>query len=154
ARRLVASGSTQGLPEALLSSGSSAHTLVTAWLAFDDAEIDDFWPTANPVGHLFLVLAALTARSDSQAFVDALAAFGSGVNSVEESVTLTRADWFSFFEPVPGESHPNQALLPDYTRPGTLHERIDAFLRRLSNFFDITVAGLTVLPETAPVPPT
>ncbi|QNB00109.1 hypothetical protein [Massilia sp. Se16.2.3] len=126
--------------------------LVTAWLAYMPASIDDFWqqaPFPAAPGHFDLVLAALIQQTaltpSSAALIAAIKAIP--VTGTAALKLLTVQDWRHFFLPA------NAALLPEFTRPGTPEERVDAFVRRVRKFFEVLSAPPVPAPGAVPGPP-
>jgi ABC toxin-like protein len=156
ARRLRALGRTKGSPDCKVVAGSDLETLIEKWLDFnnptpnDDPELDiePFWgpnAAAHPQGHLRLVLCAATQTADVEPLIAAIGAVAP-IGSVTDLVAITATQWNQIF-------HANPALLPEFTKPGTLQERIDAFIRHLERFFDLTITGNIFAPAPpAPVP--
>ncbi|HWN67040.1 MAG TPA: neuraminidase-like domain-containing protein [Haliangium sp.] len=153
ARRLHSLGRVKGLPACKVppSSSDELHELIAGWLDFantspkdDPAEdIRPFWENlsaAATLGHLRLVLAALTEQPESD-LIEEL-----NVATVQELAEVTAAEWMAVFEA-------NPELLPEFTRPGTRGERINAFIRRVEHFFDVTVTGEPFTPPSADGPP-
>jgi hypothetical protein len=107
ARRMVALGSAGSTALAQTPLDAAINTLLTdpaGWLAFMGADVDvSFWqPNPFPVGHLHLVLSAVTEQ-----FAPLIAAIEAiPVNNVAQLQARTTADWTNFF--LPG----NTAVLP------------------------------------------
>jgi hypothetical protein len=174
ARRLRSLGRVKGPPLCKVPVPPPAddlHVLVAEWLGFmspapkeDPAEdIRPFWEglsQAGKRGHLRLVLAALAEQPDPQPLIDAVATVLAlnSLTGVEALKSVTAAQWSRVFKgdtkplsknPLP--AHPE--LLPEFTKPGTLDERINAFIRRVEQFFDVTVSGNTFEPASTEAPP-
>lgn len=159
ARRLRSLGRTKGSPEALVTGGSDLHGLVQAWLQFSNAipaddpeqDIAPFWTSvaANPAhmsGHLRLVLSAATETANVEPLITAIKTVVTPLDSVNDLAGLTGAQWHQIFAA-------NPSLLPEFTKPGTIPERVDAFIRHLERFFDITIAADVFTPDgPEPIP--
>jgi len=154
-RRLVSLGRTKGRPPCQVAGASDLEALIEAWLAFanpapsDDPQLDiaPFWtgPTgapAHPAGHLRLVLCGATEMANVEPLVAAIGTVVGPIGTVADLVAVTAAQWHQIFAA-------NPALLPAFTRPGTVEERTDAFIRHLERFFDITVQANTYVPAAA-----
>ncbi|MDZ7363649.1 MAG: insecticidal toxin complex protein [candidate division KSB1 bacterium] len=133
ARRLRALGSVGevGTPKCEVTPASAVHGLVSNWLAFTGADINAFWvalSAADVAGHLDLLLCAITKAHAP--LVAAIKAPAFGVNNVNDLAAKTNQDWEALL-------HPNPALLPEFTKPGTSEERTQAFIRHLRKFFDV-----------------
>jgi hypothetical protein len=168
ARRLRALGSTQGVLPVCASGVGVA--LVTAYAAYKtvppaadpDHDIAPFWNgvMANPAlatAHLQLALCAVTLEADSRPLILDVQTEGFALTSVKN---LDPTPWPG--PPVPAldfgkwkqvfTHHPSD--LPAITAPGTLDERISAFIRRLRKFFEVATTGIGpsfTLPDTPPV---
>ncbi|GAA4405798.1 neuraminidase-like domain-containing protein [Quisquiliibacterium transsilvanicum] len=138
ARRLVAIGRGRVQRPALCNLNPAVNALVTAWLADMNASIDPFWqqnpfPAALVAGHLDLVLAVVTQQTvitvNSAALMTAIKAIP--IASAGQLKTLTAQDWILFFLPA------NAALLPEFTKPGTPEERVQAFVRQVRKYFEV-----------------
>ncbi len=138
ARRLVAIGRGRVQRPPLCPLNAEVNTLVTAWLAAMGASIDPFWqqspfPAALVPGHLDLVLAVVTqqtvAPSPSTALIAAIKAIP--ITNVGQLKARTVQQWHAFFLPA------NTGLLPDFTKPGTPEERVEAFVRQLRKYFEV-----------------
>lgn len=145
ARRLVAIGRGRVQRPPLCPLNANVNTLVTAWLAEMGASIDTFWqqnpfPAALVPGHLDLVLAVVTQQTvvtpTSIALIAAIKAIP--VANVAQLKARTVQQWHAFFLPA------NVGLLPDFTKPGTPEERVEAFVRQLRKYFEVL--------SVAPVP--
>ncbi|MQA29779.1 MAG: insecticidal toxin complex protein [Luteitalea sp.] len=150
ARRLTALGRGRVLRPALCPLNADVDALVTAWLAHMISSIDDFWqqnpfPAALVAGHLDLVLAVVTQQTtvtpSSTALLAAIEAIP--VTTVAALKNITVQEWHTFF--LPG----NVALLPEFTKPGTPEERVEAFVRQVRKYFD--VVSLAPLPAPGAV---
>ncbi|MEG4274722.1 MULTISPECIES: hypothetical protein, partial [unclassified Microcoleus] len=155
ARRLRALGSANeiGTPEFVLDpvdpATSAARGLVTDWLGFTGADINAFWTTlstANTTGHLDLILCAITKENPPLAPLTAeiknppvpdppvpdppAPSFGAGVSNINELAAKNNQNWEALLKS-------NAELLPEFTKPGTTQERIQAFIRHLRKFFDV-----------------
>ena len=138
ARRLTALGRGRVLRPALCPLNADVNTLVAAWLAHMAPSIDTFWqqnPFPNPLvaGHLDLVLAVVTQQTvvtpSSTALLTAIAAIP--VTTVGQLKAITVQQWYAFFLPA------NVSLLPEFTKPGTPEERVEAFVRQVRKFFEV-----------------
>ena len=136
ARRLVAlGGANDPVPTYKVTPGSSVFALVDAWLKYTGADLATFWPTAlstYQAGHLELVLVALT--DNFKPLMDAIKAFP--ISTVDALSKWTVKNWRDFFQY--DSATPRADLLPPFTAPGTTKERIDAFIRRVQRFFDVS----------------
>ncbi|HEY9892565.1 MAG TPA: neuraminidase-like domain-containing protein [Candidatus Sericytochromatia bacterium] len=145
ARRLRALGSANeiGTPEFVLDpvapATSAVRGLVTDWLGFTEADINAFWTTlssANTAGHLDLILCAITKENPPLAPLTAaiknpsVPSFGAGVSNVNDLAAKNNQNWEALL-------NANPALLPEFTKPGTTQERIQAFIRHLRKFFEV-----------------
>ena len=146
ARRLVAIGRADVLHPPLCPLNGDVDTLVTAWLAEMGVSIDVFWqqtpfPAALVPGHLDMLLAVVTQQTAvtpaSTALIAAIEAIP--VVSVGQLKALTIQEWHAFFLPA------NAGLLPEFTKPGTPEERVDAFVRQLRKYFEV----LSIAPAPA-----
>lgn len=77
-----------------------------------------------------------------QPLVNEIKSAAFGVADVQDLSDKTNQDWQDLL-------HPDLSLLPDFTAPGTVEERTQAFIRNLRHFFD--VANVVEAPD-APVP--
>ncbi|WP_144551347.1 neuraminidase-like domain-containing protein [Peribacillus simplex] len=132
-RRLRALGASddKGTPECEIAPASPAHGLLSDWLAFSGQEINGFWSALSPTNkkaHLDLVLCAITQAYNP--LVVAIKDPSFGVTNVDQLNNQTSGDWEDLLKT-------NPVLLPDFTKPGTTEERIQAFIRHLRKFFDI-----------------
>ncbi|GAA2443725.1 hypothetical protein GCM10010191_70430 [Actinomadura vinacea] len=145
ARRLRALGAVQGsAPEYALSGADPARAnvraLVEAWLAYQGEDVQGFWSgVTDPgrlAGHLELVLLVLTGAH--AALIGAIKT-GMGADAADDIDDRPAADWQALF------AGPDAAdLLPDFTKPGSVAERVAAFIRHVQQFF-------SVVQEAAPV---
>lgn len=174
ARRLSALGSVTGLQEALVSTASlpnAVHTLVQDWLAFptdpatpvkpDPADdILQFWNSLSATdqrGHLQLLMAVIAQQNDPSALIDGIdgttvtVKVGGGTTSVTLTL-VTVADLVAItgdatqVEALREVFRQTPSLLPAFTLPGTIAQRIEAFLRRLTKYFTVNGAGSTLGP--------
>lgn len=125
----------------VLSSGTEAATLVTNWLASPVADISQFWtslPPADRSAHLRLVLAAIT--QEHVELIDALNA--RGVSTVGDLENMTGEAWREQFSSQP-------TSLPEFTKPGSIKERSEVFLRHLRRFFQPVPAPAAAVDATA-----
>lgn len=138
ARRLVAIGRGRVLRPPLCDLNPAVNALVTAWLADMSASIDPFWqqnpfPAGLVGGHLDVLLAVVTQQTvitpNSAALITAIQAIP--VADAGQLRALTVQDWMVFFLPA------NAALLPEFTRPGTPEERVQAFVRQVRKYFEV-----------------
>jgi|APLak6261663543_1056040.scaffolds.fasta_scaffold00218_3 hypothetical protein len=140
ARRLRALGlvGETGTPECEVALASDVHGLVTHWLARVEADINVFWGSlvaADVIGHLDLVLCAVTKHHDLLiTAIKAPAPFG--VSDANGLKAKTNEDWENLLNPKP-PAVPDPTLLPEFTKPGTIAERTQAFIRNLRKFFDV-----------------
>ena len=143
ARLLIALGlgNTLKTNECGVVTGDNIHTLLVAWQTFSNEKIEDFWagfngwPQARKDGHYDLVLSALS--EDSVTLIVAIKA--ALATDITQLALKIEGEWRTFFLT-------NPALLPEYTKPGTTDERIRAFVRYLTKFFDVSKV-------VAPAPP-
>ena len=153
ARRLHSLGRTKGSPDCLVAGGSDLHALVSDWLQFVNAtpaddpaeDIQPFWTgvagnAAQLRGHLRLVLSAATKTADVEPLITAINTVVPPIDSVDDLAAITAAQWHQIFNADP-------AVLPEFTKPGTLTERIDAFIRHIERFFDITITADVFAPD-------
>jgi hypothetical protein len=149
ARRLRALGSVGevGTPEFALGQPTltailtPAQRLVSNWLGFPGAELIPFWrvlPTQDQKGHLDLLLTAITKAHAP--LVAAITGPEFGVKNVNGLAAKNTDDWKELLQP-------NPYLLPEFTKPGTVEERAQAFIRHLGTFFDVPKVY-----ETPPAP--
>ncbi|MFE0458304.1 neuraminidase-like domain-containing protein [Kitasatospora sp. NPDC058965] len=170
ARRLRALGSTDGVTPVCASGVGLALTTGYAgyYSAVPDpdpaADIEPFWASvpgtpALARAHLELVLCAITQEADPRPLITAVVGEGFALDSVANldaapwplphQPELTFADWAKVFT-----DHPD--LLPAAIGPGTLEERIAAFVRMLQAFFNVTTGALgpgPTTPEAVPLLP-
>jgi hypothetical protein len=177
ARRLRALGSITGMQEALVPTPppSDVFTLVQDWLAFTSSPVKDdpaddilqFWhglSAADQRGHLQLLMAVIAQQPDPRPLIDGIDGTTVTVKlaGVSTSVTLkltTVADLVAItgsatqvealrevFRATPG-------LLPAFTLPGSVAQRIEAFIRRLAKYFTVDGAGSTLEPAPGSAPP-
>jgi len=130
ARRIkaITSASETGTP--LCKLDGDVETLVQDWLGSTDPEIaDSVWttPAANAKGHLDLVL-CLVAGGHTDLITEIK---GVPVTDVTGLKNLTNEEWTTLLKGPP-------ARLPDFTKPGSVDERVAAFLRRLKKFWGVT----------------
>jgi hypothetical protein len=145
ARRLVAIGRGRVQRPALCPFDALVNPVVTAWLAEMGPSIDSFWqqspfPAALVPGHLELLLCVLTQRADlaPSALISAIKTIP--VATVAQLKQQTQQDWHAFF--LPG----GVGLLPEFTKPGTPAERVEAFVRQLRKYFEV----LSIAPALNP----
>jgi hypothetical protein len=139
ARRLRALGSAEEIGTAECEV-NPVHGLIMAWLSSTRKNINEFWrelPSENTTGHLDLVLCAITKAHDGlvNAIKNKLK-----ISNANELNNKTNSDWEKLFENNSDEDNSdedNLDLLPEFTKPGTKEERIQAFIRHLRNFFDV-----------------
>jgi hypothetical protein len=176
ARRLRALGAPSG--GAVLCAPGVGFALVQAYANHEtgpppeldpEDDIAPFWNSvmgnaALAAAHLELVLCAVTLEPDSRPLIghvrDAPPA-GEGlalddVRNIDPNPwpgapvpALDYGDWQAVFTSFPAD-------LPALTAPGTLEERIGAFVRRLRQFFDVASTGIgpsAVIPGTPPTLP-
>lgn len=152
ARRLRALGNVQGVTPvcapglglALVQGYANYHTAVPPEDPADD--IAPFWNgvmanVAQARAHLELCLAAVTLEADSRPLINNAIAKGFQLDSVKNldakpwggppPPELDAAAWHHVF------GDPPPAPLPAITAPGSLDERIGAFIRRLRKFFEV-----------------
>lgn len=138
ARRLVSIGRGRVQRPPLCDLDPAVNALVTAWLADMNVSIDPFWqqnpfPPALVAGHLDLLLAVITQQTvitvTSGALITAIKAIP--VANPGQLKTLTAQQWMAFFLPA------NAALLPEFTKPGTPEERVQAFVRQVRKYFEV-----------------
>ena len=89
-------------------------------------------------GHLELALCAITHAHDPLIAAVQTPAFG--VDEIGDLANRSDQDWRLLFEGDP-------SLLPPFTAPGTLEERVEAFLRNLRRFFQISAIVDPFVPE-------
>lgn len=153
ARRLRALGlvGEAGTPECEVALGSEVHGLVLHWLARVEADINVFWGSlvaADVTGHLDLVLFSVTKHHDP--LITAIKAPGFGVNNADDLKAKTNQDWEDLLNPKPPVI-PDPTLLPEFTKPGTIAERTQAFIRNLRKFFDVAnVFNAPAAPTASP----
>ena len=151
ARRLTALGLTaeSSTPVFVLNGGTNAQTLVTDWLNYTAADIDNFWaalpnPAADSAGQLDLLLCVVT--QNFAPLIAAIKAPAFGVSTAAQLAAKTNDDWSTLFTTTP-------SLLPDFTKPGTTAERIQAFIRNLRNYFVVNNASAaSVNPAASSIP--
>lgn len=148
ARRLVALGLEEaGVSTLTVSLYPDLGNLLSDWLAYtgDDA---DLWPwllagaaphvATNPMAQVFLVLCALTTWDSGtpslNTFFTALNAISTLTNA-DSVAALSNAQWTAFFEA-------NPSYLPTSTLPGSIPDRISAFLRFLARFYTVVSAAV------------
>ena len=148
ARRLAAIGRGRVQHPALCPLDAGVNAVLTAWLAEMGPSIDTFWqqspfPAALVPGHLDLLLCVLTQRAElaPSGLIAAIKAIP--VANVAQLKQLTRQDWHAFFLPA------NVALLPEFTKPGTPAERVEAFVRQLRKYFEVLSVAPVLAPGTA-----
>jgi hypothetical protein len=146
ARRLVAIGRGRVQHPPLCPLNGDVDTLVAAWLTEMGVSIDAFWqqtpfPAALVPGHLDMLLAVVTQQTvetpASTALIAAIEAIP--VANVGQLKALTIQQWHAFFLPA------NTGLLPEFTKPGTPEERVNAFVRQLRKYFSV----LSIAPTPA-----
>ena len=143
ARRLRALGSVGeiGTPACVITPDTSpppvyrVYGLVNNWLKAKDKDIKEtFWKTLSSpddiAGHLDLVLCAVTKAHED--LVNAIKGPVFGVTNMDQLMQKTSSDWEALLLP---DTLPD--LLPEFTKPGTREERIQAFIRHLRKFFDV-----------------
>ncbi|MFD7131992.1 neuraminidase-like domain-containing protein [Streptomyces sp. NPDC059894] len=153
-RRLRALGDTSGKPARLAAAGD-VLALVTGWLAVPQADIDTaFWDTVvttHPSGHLDLVLTALTRGYVVRPGDTPLRAkIRTGLRPADAPALsrIEAARWEAFFRDAP--TWP--ADLPDFTRPGSPDERLQAFIQEVRKFF-VLASTVRPVPGNAPDAP-
>jgi hypothetical protein len=162
ARRLRSLGNVVGLTPVCASGVGLA--LTTAYTDYQStppatepaADIAPLWNSvmSDPAlarAHLELVLCAITQDADSRPLVAAVNGDGFALDSVQNldvdpwpaphPAELTLADWTAIFT-----NHPD--LLPASVGPGSLDERIGAFVRMLEAFFKVTAGAIGPSPAT------
>ncbi|MGC0327213.1 hypothetical protein RKD23_000203 [Streptomyces sp. SAI-170] len=153
-RRLRALGDTSGKPPRIAATGD-VLALVTGWLAVTQVDIDTgFWDTivtTHASGHLDLVLTALTRGYVVQPGNTPLRTKIRATLAPADAPALSRitaAAWEAFFR---GDaSWPG--TLPDFTRPGSLDERLQAFIQEVRKFF-VLASAVQAAPDNAPDAP-
>jgi hypothetical protein len=164
ARRLSALGrANDPAPECVGGgAGTPVHDLVQAWLDVAVETTETFWGNVevnHTEGHLDLVLCALTDSHDdlSDAIktvsnpappANPLDAF-TPIASVAELADRTDRQWRAFFwriqELINSGAMPGltgiEDVLPEFTKPGTVEERIEAFIRHLRKFLAVGAEG-------------
>ncbi|MGF6201732.1 neuraminidase-like domain-containing protein [Pseudomonas laurylsulfatiphila] len=132
ARRLAAIGRGRVQRTPLCALNAQVNALVTAWLK------EPLWeqsplPKALKPGHLDLALAVITQQTaDPHASTKLIAAIKNiPVADVEQLKARTVQDWQDFF------LRAKVGLLPDFTKPGTPQERVEAFIRELRKYFEV-----------------
>jgi hypothetical protein len=177
ARRLRALGTVTGMQEALVPTPppNDVFTLVQHWLAFTSSPVkadpaDDilqFWNTLSAVdqrGHLQLLMAAIAQQVDPRPLIDGIdgTTVTVKVGGVTSSVTLTLttvADLVAItgdatkVEALRQVFRQTPSLLPAFTLPGTVAQRIEAFIRRLAKYFTVDGTGSTLEPVPGSPPP-
>jgi hypothetical protein len=152
ARRLRALSATSkvGMPICIVTPATAVHTLIGNWLAFAGAEITAFWialSVADTNAHLDVLLCAITMAPDTTApLVVAITNPPFSVSNVTDLAAKTTEQWQNLL-------HPNPALLPEFTKPGTTEERTQAFIRHLRSFFDVTGAFASPAAPDLAMPP-
>lgn len=151
ARRLQALGAVAG--NTPVCAPGVGFALVQGYSNFTGPDIQTFWAgvMSNPAevsAHLALVLCDVTQQADPQPLITAVQSEGFPLDSVKN---LDPAPWGG--PPPPGitadqwttvfTAHPE--VLPPNTLPGTVPQRINAFLRHLRQFFEVAapVGGAT-----------
>lgn len=156
ARRLRALGTGKaGAPEREVSAavGDPVHDLIQAWLNFAPIDIAAFWVGATPAhdaGHLELVLCAVTANHAP--LIAAIKAPPFSVGDVAQLAAKTGQQWKDLF--IPAVGLPQVQLLPPFTKPGSIEERVAAFIRHVKKFFDVTAGALGAPAPTVDAAPT
>ncbi|PFJ40214.1 insecticidal toxin complex protein [Priestia megaterium] len=151
-RRLKALSSLGGkdTPIVMISPGTATHRLVSEWLSFKGADINEFWKTLskdNIVGHFELVLLAVT--HNHMPLKNAITSVHfNNVDNVSKLVAKTSEEWEELLIPDPNS---NPDLLPDFTKPGTRKERVQTYIRYLRKFFDVFTTSSPSKKGTAPV---
>lgn len=115
---------TAGIP------ASAVHGLITKWLGRVESDINVFWGALNLAditGHLDLVLCAVTKHHDP--LISAIKDPTFAVDDVGDLKVKTNGDWENLLI--------DPTLLPEFTKPGTIAERTQAFIRYLRKFFDV-----------------
>ncbi|MEH7275211.1 neuraminidase-like domain-containing protein [Neobacillus vireti] len=135
ARRLQAltSQSENDTPVVEIIPGTSIDGLVSGWLAFLGEDINVFWETLsvnNIVGHFELIILAVT--QNYIPLINAINDPSFNVNDVTALAAKTSEDWEALLNPNPPV---NPDRLPNFTKPGTREERIQAFISHLRKFF-------------------
>ncbi|MFC5751424.1 neuraminidase-like domain-containing protein [Actinomadura rugatobispora] len=154
ARRLRALGAVQGSAPQFALNGAdpiraNVRSLVEAWLAYQGEDIDGFWAgVTDPgrlAGHLELVLLVLAGGHGP--LIGAIKT-GLGAASADDIDDRPAADWQALF------AGPDAAdLLPDFTRPGSVAERVAAFIRHVQQFFAIVQESAPIFEEPQGGPP-
>jgi hypothetical protein len=156
ARRLTALGTGKaGAPRFALSAavGDPVHDLVQAWLNHLAIDIASFWVAATPVhdaGHLELVLCAIT--QNHLPLIAAIKAPPFSVANVPQLAAKTVQQWRDLF--LPSGLPPQILLLPPFTRPGSIEERVAAFIRHVKKFFEVLSGAAGITAPIAGAPPT
>ena len=161
ARRLQALGATDGL--APVCAPGVAATLVGDWLAYDaattgdpEADLAGFWnglDDQDKADHRDLVICAVTGLPHpDQAPDDLVSAIKSEsnptipINTSADLRAITTAQWTRVFTDRP-------QLLVDITDSGSIAQRVNRFVRRLSNFFTVTSSPTGPATATESGPP-
>lgn len=145
ARRLAALGraAEPNVPLCPVAPGSDAQALVAGWLGVAGDSTAGFWATLTPpqvAGHLEVALSAIT-----HAHAPLMAAIRDpafGVDEIGDLANRSDQDWMLLFAADPGR-------LPPFTAPGTLEERVQAFLRNLRRFFQVSAVVEAHVPPPA-----
>lgn len=150
ARRLVALGGARGLGNPIAVTPGDVG-LISGWLSHAGASetiVADYWvpkAAAQKADYLGLVLQIIT--GDLTPLIKAIQAVPLSIGSVTDLVNVTDKSWRDFFLTT-GLNPP----LPDFTLPGTRTERVEAFLRRLREYFDVPAASTPLAAVTAIAP--
>ncbi|MEU7903556.1 neuraminidase-like domain-containing protein [Actinoplanes sp. NPDC049118] len=175
ARRLRSLGATQGVTPVCapgvglaLTTGYAAYRSTPDPDPEPDRDIAPFWNSvmgnaALARAHLELVLCAALQEGDTRPLIADVLAEGLALDSVRNLDTdpwpapkppeITYANWMTVFTAHPGR-------LPASVGPGTLEERVAAFVRMLHAFFQVSTgalgpgAAVPGRPETLPRPVT
>lgn len=137
ARRLSALGATKGNQIAVLLDASMG-LLVGDWLKFagDSSAMSEFWISeskSRPGEYLDLVLDAIV---EEQHALKAEIKSGMGVNSTHALASVTDKGWRDFWQL---GSQTRVDMLPGYTLPGSLKQRVEAFIKHIVTLFSLRV---------------
>lgn len=135
------------VPVFVLQAGSSEKTLIQHYLNFAAEDITPFWNglnTADKKAHLNLMLAAFTRETQGTGALLTNAIIAAGVNSAAALNGWTEAQWRVLFD----TAHGGMANMPIFISPGSLEERITAFMSYVRKFFD-AAASYSVSPAPA-----
>jgi len=131
------------VPVFVLQAVSDETQLIKNYFNYVAEDITQFWIAADQSAHLNLMLAAFTREPQGLSALLTNNIIDAGVNSAAVLNGWTEIDWRAMFD----DAHGGAANMPSFISPGSLAERITAFLSYVRKFFD---AAASIFPSPTP----